>query len=109
VDPRTIGWIGGITGAALGTLGGVAGTYFSIKNTNGPRERAFMVRVSAACWVAVTAFLVTLGLTPFPYRAWLWLPYMVLLPWAIRAGNRRQEQIRREEARDVSAGAAGGV
>jgi hypothetical protein len=31
---------------SLGVLGGVIGTYFSVKNTSGPREQAFMIRVS---------------------------------------------------------------
>ena len=35
---------------AMALIGGVVGTYFSIKNTNGPRERAFMIRASATCW-----------------------------------------------------------
>jgi hypothetical protein len=92
---------GAIGGSVLGILGGVIGTYFSIKNTNGPRERAFMIRTSAAFWVGVIAFLAALGLTPAPYRTWLWLPYVFLLPWAVRAGNRRLEQIRREETLDA--------
>ena len=33
-----------IFSVSLGVLGGAIGTYFSIKNTSGPRERAFMVR-----------------------------------------------------------------
>ena len=31
-----------------------------IKNTGGPRERAFIVRVAAFMWVAITAFLAAL-------------------------------------------------
>jgi hypothetical protein len=91
-----IGWIGGIGGAALGVLGGAIGTYFSIKNTAGPRERAFMIRVAVLAWIA--AFLVALWWTPFPYQAWLWVSYVLALPLAIRASNRRQAQIRREES-----------
>src|SRR5262249_14628033 len=80
VDPRTIGLIGGVGGAVLGVLGGVVGTYFSIKNTAGPRERAFMIRAAALAWVAVATFLVALWWTPLPYRALLWVPYLLLLP-----------------------------
>lgn len=101
MDPRTIGWIGGIGGSILGFLGGVVGTYFSIRNTRGPRERAFMVKAAVVCWLAVTAFLVAMWLTPMAYRGLLWLPYAVLLPLGIHYGNRRQQQIEREEAGGV--------
>jgi hypothetical protein len=88
----------GIGGTVLGVLGGAIGTYFGIKNTAGLRERAFMVRTAALLWVAVIAFLVALWLTPQPYQPLLWLSYVLLLCRGIRAINRRQEQIRREEA-----------
>jgi uncharacterized membrane protein YfcA len=101
MDPRTVGLIGGVVGGVLGVLGGVVGTYFSIKNTEGPRERAFMIRGAALTWVAVAAFLALLWLMPQLYRPLLWIPYMLLLPLAVRVGNRRQEQIRREEAPDA--------
>jgi len=98
MDPATTGLIGGIGGSVIGLMGGALGTYFSIKNTAGPRERAFMIKAAALAWVAVTAFLAAMWFTPSPYRFLLWLPYLVALPWAIRAGNRRQDRIRREEA-----------
>ncbi|WP_406693860.1 hypothetical protein V5E97_22755 [Singulisphaera sp. Ch08] len=97
MDPRTVGLIGGVGGTVIGVLGGVVGTYFSIRNAAGPRERAFMIRMSALVWIAVTAFLAALWLTPQLYRPLLWLPYALLLPLGIRVGNRRQERIRREE------------
>ena len=98
MDQDTTGLIGGIGGSVLGILGGVVGTWFSIKNTNGPRERAFMIRVSALSWLAVAAFLTALWFTPLSYQPLLWLPVMPLLYVAARAGNRRQDQIRKEES-----------
>ena len=92
------GWIGGIVGGLLGLAGGIIGTYFSIKNTNGPRERAFMVRAAAVCWVAILVFLALLLTLPNPYRWLLWIPYGILLPLAIIYGNRRQQAIRQEES-----------
>ena len=44
-----IGLVGGILGSVLGCAGGAIGTYFSVKNTNGPLERRFMVRVWKPC------------------------------------------------------------
>lgn len=95
MEPGLIGGI--IVGSLLGIAGGVVGTYFSIKNTLGPRERAFMIRASIVAWVAITAFLVGLLLLPNPYRHFLWIPYIPALLLGIRWCNRRQLQIRAEE------------
>ena len=46
MNPGFIGLIGGIVGGIIGVAGGLLGTYFSIKNTNGPRERAFVIKAS---------------------------------------------------------------
>jgi hypothetical protein len=92
------GMIGGIIGSAIGLAGGVIGTYFSIRNTRGPRERAFMIKASASAWIAVTAFLAGLLLLPKPYNWFMWLPYGIALPLGIRWCNQRQQTIRAEEA-----------
>ena len=92
-----LGWWGGMIGGAIGVAGGAIGTYYSITRTDGPIERAFMVRVSVLTWVGVTAFLVALFLLPHPYKWLLWIPYGIALPLAIRWSNRRQMQIRAGE------------
>ncbi len=100
MDQQTLILIGAFGGAGLGVLGGLVGTYFSIRNTNGPRERSFVVRSAILCWLAIGVFLAALWFTRMPYAALLWLPYMALLPVAARAWNRRQNQIRGEESRE---------
>ena len=90
--------LGIILGSLLGVLGGVVGTYFSIKNTNGPRERAFMVRFSVISWIAVSLFILGLLILPQPYNWLLWIPYAVVLPIAILRGNKKQLEIRSEES-----------
>ena len=97
MDGGQIGLVGGLIGGAIGVLGGALGTYFSIKNTAGPRERRFMVRVSAAAWFIVSAFVVGLFFLPPPYQWLLWVPYGIGLSAAIIWLNRRQAQIRSEE------------
>lgn len=99
-DGQMIGWAGGIVGSAIGLLGGIIGTYFSIKNTNGPRERAFMVKSSVVCWVAILIFLGLLFALPNPYRWFMWIPYTILLPIGIIYGNRKQLRIRQEESQN---------
>jgi len=98
MNGSTMGLVAGAAGGVVGVLGGVVGCCRSIKNTNGSRERAFMVRVSVLTGAGVTLFLVALFVTPFPYRAIWWLVYPFALARGIRVINRKQQQIRDEEA-----------
>jgi hypothetical protein len=93
------GWIGGIAGGAIGLLGGIVGTYFSIRNTRGPRERAFMVKASALCWIGIGLFLGLMFALPHPHRYLLWIPYAIVLPLGILRINRTQQRIRQAESR----------
>jgi hypothetical protein len=93
------GTAGGIIGGILGVAGGAIGTYASIKNTAGPRERQFMVRTAIVAWVVITLFVVLLFVLPSPYRWLIWIPYGVALPLAIVSLNRKQQAIRLEEQR----------
>ena len=96
------GLVGSIGGSVLGFSGGLVGSYFSIKRTNGPRERAFMIRSVIVCWAAILMFLGLLLALPDPYRWLIWIPYGILLPLGIVYGNRRQQAIRQEESQDKS-------
>jgi hypothetical protein len=95
-----IGLIGGVVGSLFGVAGGAIGTYFGIKQTDGPRERAFMGRAATICWLGLALFLAGLFLLP-ESRPWLWVPYSILLPFAIGYANKRQMAIRREERRNA--------
>jgi Ca2+/Na+ antiporter len=98
MNQDTLVFIGAFGGAAVGVLGGVIGTWFSIKNTGGPRERAFAIRASVMFWLGITAFLAALWFVPSPYHVLLWLAYLAALLLTLRAWNRRQQQIRHEES-----------
>jgi Ca2+/Na+ antiporter len=91
-------WAGVILGALIGILGGVIGTYFSVKNTKGPRERAFMVRSSIQCWIGVCLYVLAAWFVPRPYSYGLMAIYVIALVLAIRYWNRRQMAIRAEES-----------
>jgi len=93
------GIIGAILGSAIGILGGVIGTYFSIKNTKGPRERAFIIKASVICWIFILAFLVCMYLLPGIYKASLMLVYIMVLPAGILLWNKKQKQIYLEESK----------
>lgn len=99
MNPETIGWAGGIFGAVLGIAGGAVGTYFSIRSTNGPRERAFMVRACICGWLGITALLLLLWALPAPLRLVLFPVFVVIQVLGIRHWNARQATIRQEEAR----------
>lgn len=96
------GMIGGLAGGLIGLVGGIVGTYFGIRNTRGPRERAFMIKASVVCWVAILAFLGALLALPDPYRWLMWIPYGILLPLGIVYGNRRHQAIRQQESQGDS-------
>jgi hypothetical protein len=98
MDSATLGLIGGIAGACVGAMGGALGIYFSLKNTNGPKERAFVVRAvlgfvgfSAVCGVIW-------ALLPGPYRGLAFVPFWIWFPFAIHRWNKRQMSIREMEA-----------
>jgi len=97
------GWIGGIAGGLIGVAGGIIGIYFSIKNTNGPRERAFMISFALVFWIAIVIFFGLLLARPNPYRWFMWIPYSILLPLGILFGNRKQQAIRQEESQNKPA------
>ena len=91
------GLIGAIVGSVIGIMGGIFGTYCSIKKTRGPKERAFAIKASITCWIGVILFLVLLFLLPHPYRWFLFIPYLIILSVAMMKWNRIQSQIRKEQ------------
>ena len=93
------GMIGGIVGSIIGVFGGLIGTYFSVKNTEGPKERLFMIKCAFIGWVVIIIFVVLLLYLPKPYNFLMWVPYGILLPISITYVNKKQQKIREEESR----------
>jgi hypothetical protein len=98
--------VGGIAGTVLGVSGGLVGTYFSIRNTNGPRERAFMIRAGALCWLAVLTLLALDSLLPRLLGSLIFLVYMLSMYPIVRWGNEQQARLRVEDS--TRAGISGG-
>ncbi len=94
------GLIGGILRVIIGTIGGAVGTFFSIKNTNGPKEKAFMIKCAVVGWIAIIVFISLLLLLPKPYNFLLWIPYGIALPLSIIYLNKKQNSIRETEKKD---------
>ncbi len=99
MNPGLIGLIGGIIGGIIGLAGGLLGTYFSIKNTNSPRERTFVIKASVVCWILVLAFVFGMCLIPGLYKLFLIPVYFVCLVAGILLWNKKQAQIRLEESK----------
>jgi cell division protein FtsW (lipid II flippase) len=93
-----MGIIGVIVVSSIGLIGGIIGTYCSIKNTNGPKEKAFMIKITIWGWTGVIVFLALMFLLPSHYRFYLWVPYGIILPIVIIKGNKIQAKIRQEES-----------
>lgn len=91
------------------------------RNTNGPRERAFVVKCvkqcvlfllgfflvyGVACILAYApAFLLRTHIAPVWFTALLvllWIPYVIALVYGIRHWNKEQARIRREEAQEAA-------
>jgi hypothetical protein len=96
-----LAWGGGILGSAIGILGGILGTWASVRNTQTPAERAFMVRCAIGTWLFVGAFILGLFLIPSPYNYLLWIPYPILLILGIRWMNTQQAKRRQQQVAKV--------
>jgi hypothetical protein len=86
-DGHLVGLVGGIAGGVLGVAGGIVGTYFSIRNTNGPKERTFAARAAAVCWLGTLTFLAGLFLASRGWQWTLWAAYLPSLFWFVRWAN----------------------
>ena len=98
MDQRMIGLVGGIAGGLIGLMGAAIGTYCSIRNTNGPRERAFVIRSAVGLGGAVTVLAVAPWFAPPIVRTMVTACFGLALAPVILFLNRRQDRIRREEA-----------
>lgn len=98
------GWIGGIGGGLIGLAGGVIGSYCSIKNSNGPLERSFVIKAAVVLWTGGLIFLGLLLALPSPYRWFMWIPYSIFLPLGIIYGNRKHQAIRQQESHNRQVG-----
>ncbi|MEZ6190354.1 MAG: sigma-70 family RNA polymerase sigma factor [Phycisphaerales bacterium] len=98
-----------IIGPAIGLIGGLAGSWMSIKQTDSKPERRFMIRFTLLIWLVITLFigvyavsasLLRTRLSPQAFimaQSVMWLGYAGLLIPLVIWGKRRQRAIRREQ------------
>jgi drug/metabolite transporter (DMT)-like permease len=100
MNSETIALVGGIGGSVIGLLGGLFGTYMSIRNSKTPQEKALMVRASIVVWALLTGliivplFLTVTGVFP---RWGFWptaVVFFILVGPMIREINKRQIALR---------------
>ena len=95
----TGGLVFGLLGSLIGLIGAAIGCYYSIKNTRGPKERKYMIKLVFAATLLVSILLIGVFTMGFPAAHWLMLPFFALvLPAMIYFGNKRQRAIRAEES-----------
>ncbi len=92
------GMIGGIAGGVIGLIGGIVGTYAAVRNTSGPKERAFVIKASLIGWAGIIVFISILLYFPEPWNTLAWIAYGILLPLAIIKWNKTQQKINQEES-----------
>ena len=77
--------------------GGVIGTYLSIKNVSGAKERGLMILCAAWIWIGIIVLLTIWMVLRETYLNYIWVAYMTGVPPAIRYANRKQNMIRESE------------
>ena len=97
------GLSGAVLGPLVGLLGGIFGTWMSIKHTKSPRERRFMVKMGIVAWSLLLLLIglpLVLALTGVIPKWSYWCSFatlFALLPPLIIWGNRRQRKIQKED------------
>ena len=87
----------GISFGSLLLLIGIVGTLQSVKNTKGPKERAFAAQSNMFAWIAIAFFFITLYFLPEPYNYMVVVVYFVVFPFVVYRASSRRLLIRRLE------------
>jgi hypothetical protein len=83
-------------------LGGVFGAWNELRNTNGPRERAYVKKMALLYVIVVSSFVALVFFLPDPWNQYIWLPYGLWLTYTIRRSALKQQAIRTAEVKGES-------
>ena len=73
----------GLIVALLGALGGVFATWRGLRAWANAAERRIIWRFVIGCWLMMALFGVLMLTLPFPDSQLLWIPFPLLLIWAV--------------------------
>ena len=88
----------GLVFGGLLLLIGAVGTFHSVKNTKGPRERVFATRSNLGAWIAIFVFFMTVYFLPEPYNYLVVVLYFAAFPFVVYRVCSRRLKIRRIES-----------
>ena len=93
----------GISFGVLILLIGVVGTFHSVKNTKGPKERVFAAQSNLLAWVAIAIFFITVYFLREPYNFMAVVLYFAAFPFVVYRVCSRRLLIRRLEEMHAAA------
>ena len=91
-------WIGGLLGDTIGLIGGIHGTWSSLRHAKPGPEREFLKRAAVGAWALAILFVAGFFFVPHPWSSLLWILFGVLLFVAVIRLNRTHARIRAELA-----------
>lgn len=94
----------GFAMAAAALVMGFAATYTSIRNTKGPRERAFVIRSVLWAWLVLTLLFTLMYFLPVPYNYYMLVPYFIQAPIMTYQMTSKQLLIREMESGESDSG-----
>ena len=63
-----------------GLIVGIVATYYNIRQSKGPKERSFSIRVCVASWLVVAWMLACAYFLPSPYRFYSTALFLLICP-----------------------------
>lgn len=70
----------GLLLTAVALLGGAIASYYNIRNSRGPKERAFVTKACVIAWAVILSMLVAVYLLPAPWRYAAAAGYFIVCP-----------------------------
>ncbi len=87
-----IGTLGAVVGSSIGVLGGIYGTWMSIRGCSPGKQRQFIIKISLFLWIGIGAFVGLILYLPSPLKWWLWVLYVPLLLAFIHYVNKNKPE-----------------
>jgi hypothetical protein len=99
--------LAGVAITAVALVGGGVATYLNIRNSRGPKEKAFVTRACTVAWAVILSMLAAVYLLPPPWRYIAAGGYFIVCPILVYKWATTHQLIRVLEEREND-GAANG-